>query len=145
MIEFNLWKDKLNQGNIEIGAFDRDGEALHQYDIVTYEGEHLLIMWSPLSNEYTAQSTEGHWISFENLHLTKRIGNLVENTQRRSFYEVLFDLDCDDGCVLTGNGIEFWARDEEEARQFFEEYCRATGQTGRIRSVLRSQDLWAEG
>jgi hypothetical protein len=65
----NKWKE----GKVKIGAVDKRGNELRQFDFVMYEGEKLLIMWSHLEGNYVAQSEEHHWIGFEDLHLTEKL------------------------------------------------------------------------
>lgn len=71
---------KLQEGKVNTGAVDKNGEALHQFDIVEFEGEKLMILWSGISKEYVAQSEEGEWIGFENLHLTEKVNNVQLQT-----------------------------------------------------------------
>lgn len=69
--------EKWMQGTLDTGARDANGDKLYQFDEVLcdYDGEpeKLLIIWSPVVNEFIGQSEEGHWLPYESLHLCKKV------------------------------------------------------------------------
>lgn len=103
-------KEKWGEGPIKIGAKDRAGNEIKQFDFLFHEDEDFqslgCVIYSNFAEEYVAMHEEGMWIPFELLSETIRVDDLIATRilgwskieiQGKTFWDMggLFDLQTD--------------------------------------------------
>ncbi|WP_319618214.1 MULTISPECIES: hypothetical protein [Bacillus cereus group] len=74
--------EMLKQGEIEIGATDKNGNALKQFDFVVKQDDEegisiCCILYHGVTKEFVAMSTSDWWVPFQDLHVTEKLDHVI--------------------------------------------------------------------